>query len=255
METYSIPTSQQQYDEGAGLAYSEMNRTYKLRTFITNPLIWNVLGDLTGKSIVDLACGDGAYLKDMLDRGAKELVGIDISPEMIDTAKKQLDKVITLMVNDMSTPSLHLSIRENRFDLVLCAWGLYNMDTDEQLERALKNAHKMLVPGGKACFILAEDHKICANDIGKIIDLEVKNVLKGDWSGPTVLQKLLGKTFEVVDTWRPYFMYEEMAKKLGFTRIEKVDALFNEEGLKGWSPENWKKIKITKPIYAIVAYK
>lgn len=254
MKSTSVPSSQEQYDQGGGLAYSEMNSVFKTTTQIVDPLIWHVLGDLKGKSILDLGCGWGDYLEVMSKSGAKELVGVDISREMIDCATKRFEPgTVELIVGDMAAVDLPLIVGENRFDLLLSVWSLYNMETNEQLEQAFKNTYKMLAPGGKACFLLCDDHKVVETGLGKIIEQEVKEVVKGDWSGPTAIRKLLSKTCEVFDYWRPYAMHEEAAKKAGYSRVEKVETLFDERGLTAWSSDDWQKIKDGKPMYAIVA--
>jgi len=253
---FSIPTSQEQYDKGAGLTYVDVIPVSAYIKYTADPLIWSVLGDLQGKSILDLACGGGNYLKYMFEKGAKELVGVDISQDMIDASTKKLEGTnCTLVLSDMAKPDLYSSIGENRFDLILCAWGLYNMETDDDLEAALLNTYKMLASNGKACFLLANDIQLLASDIGKEYGIEITGLIKGDWSGVTAVKKILDGSFEIVDIWRSYSVLEEAMKRVGFTKVEKVDTLFDDKGLIGWSPETWQKIKETKPIYIIVASK
>lgn len=48
--------------------------------------VLDLLGDVTGKSVLDLGCGDGPLTKQIVDRGAT-VVGVDASPEMIEVAK------------------------------------------------------------------------------------------------------------------------------------------------------------------------
>jgi 2-polyprenyl-3-methyl-5-hydroxy-6-metoxy-1,4-benzoquinol methylase len=41
------------------------------------------IGDLTGKSVVDLACGEGFLTRQIRLAGTSEVVGVDISEQMI----------------------------------------------------------------------------------------------------------------------------------------------------------------------------
>jgi SAM-dependent methyltransferase len=49
-----------------------------------------LLGDVRGKTVVDLGCGKGENLIPLAERGAR-VTGIDISPDLIQLAKKRID--------------------------------------------------------------------------------------------------------------------------------------------------------------------
>jgi hypothetical protein len=49
---------------------------------------FRLLPDLTGRSVVDLACGEGIYTRKLMKRGARRVVGVDISAEMIALARR-----------------------------------------------------------------------------------------------------------------------------------------------------------------------
>ena len=55
---------------------------------IENPIIKSMLPSLKNKKILDLGCGDGNMTEYFMKKGAKKVVGIDISKNMIDTANK-----------------------------------------------------------------------------------------------------------------------------------------------------------------------
>ena len=48
---------------------------------------FNLLGDLAGKSILDLGCGEGFYTRKFKQKGAATVVGVDISEKMIGNGK------------------------------------------------------------------------------------------------------------------------------------------------------------------------
>jgi SAM-dependent methyltransferase len=50
---------------------------------------FHLLGDVHGKTILDLGCGTGANIIPLLERGAR-VIGIDISPDLIGIAQKRL---------------------------------------------------------------------------------------------------------------------------------------------------------------------
>ena len=53
------------------------------RHFIERYTLFEVLGDLRGRPVLDLACGEGVYTRQFKREGAVALTGVDISPAMI----------------------------------------------------------------------------------------------------------------------------------------------------------------------------
>jgi ubiquinone/menaquinone biosynthesis C-methylase UbiE len=56
---------------------------------IEKPSVEAILGDITGLRCLDLACGLGRWSKFLLDAGAAEAVGVDISELMIQEAVRR----------------------------------------------------------------------------------------------------------------------------------------------------------------------
>src|SRR5262245_36371821 len=48
-----------------------------------------VIGDVAGKSVLDLACGGGGFTRRFKERGADRVVGVDISAEMLNLARAE----------------------------------------------------------------------------------------------------------------------------------------------------------------------
>ena len=59
------------------------------RHFIERYTLMTLLGDLGGRRVLDMACGEGVYARQFKRAGAAEVTGVDISPAMIDLAKAQ----------------------------------------------------------------------------------------------------------------------------------------------------------------------
>ena len=53
------------------------------------PALFSLLSDLQGKTILDLGCGVGGHCFEFVNRGAKKVVGIDISKKMLEVAEKE----------------------------------------------------------------------------------------------------------------------------------------------------------------------
>ena len=80
-------TSRQTYDDIA-----ERYRDSKLLPFrhaIERYTVFQLLGDLRGKTVLDLACGEGIYARQFKRAGASAVTGIDVSREMIALANAE----------------------------------------------------------------------------------------------------------------------------------------------------------------------
>ena len=59
------------------------------RRYAEGSLLFDLAGDLSGKKVLDLACGEGFYTRMIRLRGATRVVGVDLSAGMIDLARQQ----------------------------------------------------------------------------------------------------------------------------------------------------------------------
>ena len=74
-------------------AYDSIAKRYReskwllFRHYIERYTLFQVLGDLRDRSVLDLACGEGVYTRQFKRAGAAEVTGVDISQAMIDLAE------------------------------------------------------------------------------------------------------------------------------------------------------------------------
>lgn len=68
---------------------------YTTPSNIAADLLWNAcsLGDIEGKKVVDLGCGTGIFAIGAALLGAREVIGVDVDPEVIEIAKVQASKI------------------------------------------------------------------------------------------------------------------------------------------------------------------
>ena len=102
-------------------------------------------------SILDIGCGTGRHSLELARRGYR-VTGIDLSPSMIDRAKKLAkseDLSIKFFIRDARRINFNAS-----FDLaiMICEGAFPLMETDEMNFAILKNAYSSLKPGGKFIF-------------------------------------------------------------------------------------------------------
>jgi ubiquinone/menaquinone biosynthesis C-methylase UbiE len=122
----------------------------QVRTNILIPETLKNLGDINGKRILDLGCGEGGYSRLFASKGAI-VVGVDYSENLINEALKQNQAdEIEYYVRDACFLE---GIEDEKFDFVVSAMCLVAV---ENLESAIKEAFRVLKPGGE--FIISILH-------------------------------------------------------------------------------------------------
>lgn len=103
----------------------------------------SLLGDLAGKSVCDLGCGQGELARRMARLGAR-VTAVDTSERMLDLARSYPSPPhLRYLRDDARKPSL---LPPAAFDAVVA--NLMLMDTDE-FEAVFRTAHAILAPGGR----------------------------------------------------------------------------------------------------------
>jgi ubiquinone/menaquinone biosynthesis C-methylase UbiE len=110
-----------------------------LHSQVLDPAIESVLGDLTDKTILDAGCGNGYWCRKLAKR-ARQVVGVDSSPVMIDLAKSK-DNPGNVSF-EVTTLESTLSFADKQFDLVLSSMVLHYLEdiqtAAQELCRVLK---------------------------------------------------------------------------------------------------------------------
>jgi len=190
-----------------------------------NRFILKQLGNLQGKYLLDLGCGAGENSVYFARQGAN-CVAADYSPGMVDVALK-LAAANQVQVEGKVVNAMAIDFPDNTFDVVYASNLLHHIP-DPTL--AIKEMHRILKPGGKACFWDPLRHNPVINVYRRIatkvrtedempLDINIVNFVKSHFSQTQY------DTFWIATLW--IF--------LRFYLIEKVDP--NKE-------RYWKKIII-----------
>ena len=107
-----------QYDEvqAEGLYEEGMARMALYHRHCQDPVIFRALGNLEGKSLLDLACGDGFYTRKFRRAGADPVIGVDLSPQQIAKARR-IEEREPLGIEYLPADVVSLELNR-RFDLV-----------------------------------------------------------------------------------------------------------------------------------------
>jgi len=75
------------YDDNAN-KWLRLNPS-SLSDFTARPLVFEACGELDGRSVLDIGCGEGYCARELKRRGAGDYLGVDLSSQMIAAAQAQ----------------------------------------------------------------------------------------------------------------------------------------------------------------------
>lgn len=131
------------------------NQPLSLSDFTGRPPTLALLEPVSGLCVLDLGCGEGYCARQLRQRGAAEVVGIDLSERMIAGATAQETREplgIRYAQGDATDLRNH---PDSRFDRVVAVFLFNYLDVD-QTRRAMKEVRRVLAPGGR--FVFAVPH-------------------------------------------------------------------------------------------------
>ncbi len=119
---------------------------------LEQPAMAKLLPDLTEKTVLDLGCGYGHNCIDFIRRGAKEVVGIDISEKMLEVAQNESahEKIeyIKMSMTDISKLG-------ETFDFIYSSLAFHYI---KDFDAFAKKMYSVLNVGGKLLF--SQEHPI-----------------------------------------------------------------------------------------------
>ena len=134
--------------------YALRKRDDNHNILIEQPAMAALLPNLEGKTILDLGCGAGGNCLDFVHRGASRVLGIDISENMLGTARKEAaDSKIEYRKLDMCVLSEH--IKEEQFDLIYSSLAFHYV---EDFDRLCADIFALLSP--KGILLFSQEHPL-----------------------------------------------------------------------------------------------
>jgi 2-polyprenyl-3-methyl-5-hydroxy-6-metoxy-1,4-benzoquinol methylase len=133
--------------------YLHMRETSSgLNDVLEIPALRALLPALQGKRILDLGCGYGESCQWYLDQGAANVIGVDISKNMIKVAKKHHAQE---NIQYLQLPIEDIYFQNEQFDLVLSSLAFHYI---EHIKPVFAKIYKYLRPGGYLIF--SQEHPI-----------------------------------------------------------------------------------------------
>lgn len=186
-----------------------------LREHVEFPSFLRALGDIRGKRVLDVGCGDGTYARMVARQGAVHVEGMDSSAEMIGLAEsieREESLGIRYHVHDLATmPTLGV------FDLVVAVNVLHYADSRATLEAMCRKMASHLAPGGRLLAYVgnAEVDPDAVRDFGFVVD---RPASPSEGDAYTITVPLTPPASVEVRYW-PATALADAVTSAGFTRV------------------------------------
>ncbi len=115
--------------------------------FVEVRTIMHMVGEVQNQNVLDLACGYGFFGRALLRQGASQVLGVDISPKMIQLAREASihnNDAIAYQVANAAYVEVY-----GEFDLVVAAWLFNYAQTPDELTNMFKTVACNLKPSGR----------------------------------------------------------------------------------------------------------
>ncbi len=130
-------------------SYQEMRHSTTIpnaNDLIEIPQLFDLIGDVKDKTILDLGCGSGGHDRKLIELGAKSVLGVDLSTNMINEAikDKNSDKLDYKVMSMTDIDKLDM-----KFDLVVSSLAIHYI---EDYDGLCKKVYDVLNPEGEFIF-------------------------------------------------------------------------------------------------------
>jgi ubiquinone/menaquinone biosynthesis C-methylase UbiE len=143
-------------------------------------VIFGLAGDLRGRSVLDVACGDGAYSISACKRGAR-VVAVDRSPAMLEAARRRAEDCRNGISFCLGAAEA-LPFDSKTFDAVIAVTALCFVRDPRQ---TIREAARVLKPGGN----------LIVGELGRYSLWAISRKIRG-WLGSATWNRVHLSTFE-----------------------------------------------------------
>ena len=225
--------------------YNHLSDTYDqtkvspLRIYVDKYTLLKVLGDVRGKSALDLGCGHGHYTRILKSGGAARVVGVDISQAMIADARSQEQQTplgIEYRVEDVIDLEWIGS-----FDLALAVYLFPYAASRQQLSGMFESVYRNLKPGGKlvAAFF---NPAVTEAELPRYQKYGVNVIAPTglyDGAAITASLEIPDGSFDIAAYYWSQATYERLLEEAGFRKIVWHPMEVPEDAIQRYGPDYW----------------
>jgi SAM-dependent methyltransferase len=236
--------------DGIAKEYQRVKRQ-PWRGLIEAYTFFGMLGDLTGKAVVDLACGEGHYTRMLPTLGAAKVMGVDRSEGMIALARAQESEHplgLEYLVQDCRSLSLPVD-----FDVATAAYLLNYARSRDELASMAQGIARCLKRGGRFVTMNSSPElEFERGDRYLKYGLEIRGSAERREGMPyTLVFHLDGSPVEIENYWLPSAAYEEALRSAGFVKVQWHHPRISPIAEVGHEPDYWREFLDHPPIIGI----
>ena len=225
------------------------SREVPFRTCIEEFMILQMLGNITGLTALDLACGEGHYARMLRRQGAARVIGVDISGGMIALAREEAARE-RLGVEYVKAAVEDLGV-VGAFDVVSAAYLLHYAATREHLAAMCRTIAANLRPGGR---LVAMN-----SNFGPGVPVDTSRYGWGP-SDPKPIEEGMAyrltflqgpDSFEIQNYYYSHATYEEVFREAGFVSVRWHPPAVSAAGVQQYGQDYWQDFLDQAPIIGI----
>lgn len=220
------------------------------RLFAELPTLMGITGDLNGKTVLDLACGDGFYTRRFRNLGATQVVGVDISAAMIELARSQETQGATGI--EYVERDVHQLDLGRTFDVVTASYLLNYASDQRQLQSFCQVISRHLKPGGR--FITVNNNPDCKCPPGDLRHYGFTRESTGKTEGSEVVFRFFsadGTHIDVINYHLERSTHEKTLKSEGLTGIEWKELAVSADGVRIYGKDYWEALVRCQPVVGL----
>jgi SAM-dependent methyltransferase len=140
-----------QYDPVAEMY--RRSKAFPFRRHVEQYTLRTLIGPLQGQSALDLACGEGYYTRLLKAWGAGAVVGVDLSPSMVELARRQeTDQPLGIRYHVGDACDFDL---RQQFDLVVAAFLFNHAHNRDEFVAMARTVARHLAPEGRLVAVIS----------------------------------------------------------------------------------------------------
>ena len=202
------------------------------KAFSILPTVLALAGNVKGKIVVDLGCGNGFFTRALAKQGAKKVFGLDNSQRQILMAKKRDDaRNIEYQLCDIFRDPIPTG------QIINAPFVLNYAPDTRTLATFIRKLYSALKPGGKLVLVFDDPQGLDLKRFGAIKTMDKRQ------DGSRLKIKLYDKGKLICTLKAMYYTsrtIKRLLKKTGFIRIKSHKPIISEQGVRIFGEAFWR---------------
>jgi ubiquinone/menaquinone biosynthesis C-methylase UbiE len=225
------------------------------RTHIEACTLVDLVGEVAGQSVLDVACGEGFYARIVKAMGAARMMGVDLSSGMVELATRQeIESPLGIEYRVGDARELAL---DGQFDLVIAAYLLNYAPTRRELHQMCRGISQSLKPGGRFVTVNCNPG-LDFTQAPSYRKYGFETRVLGEFGEGAPIQwsfYLPDGSFEIENYHLDAAAHEEALRLAGFRHVRWHPPRLSPQGLAEPGPDHWADFLKAPPIAFIEACK